>query len=182
MQREDRQHLDVARAQVQRLAVEADLGGSSPSTRSSRRGRGRAARAAVAAHDEDVVVGDRLGDRLDARRQREHAAAGGDRLQRDARPALAGVEQDATGPGHERGAGRRRPEQLAVARAQAVVALVQLAAQHLLDGARGRDDDREAERVDDAEVAGQVDDADDLAGVGVGHRAPPSTSSAGRAR
>ena len=62
------------------------------------------------------------------------------------------------------------PSSWRVARAQPVVALVQLAAQQLLDRARGRHDDGEAERVDDADVAGQVDDAEHLAGVGIHHR------------
>jgi len=47
---------------------------------------------------------------------------------------------------------------------------VQLAAQELLDGARGRHDDRQAERVDDAEVAGQVDDAEHPPAVGIHDR------------
>ena len=144
--------------------------GSSPRIRSSRQRLRRLARRAVAAHDVDVVVGDRLGERLDAGREREHAAAGGDRLQRDLGPAMPGVEQDAAGAGHERGAGGGRSQELRVARAQAVVALVQLAAQDLLDRARGGDDDGEAERVDDADVAGQVDDPEHPAAVGIHDR------------
>ncbi len=115
-----------------------------------RRGRGARGAAAPGASARAAAAARRRGRRRrPARRSPRRRTAGTSAppptgIARDVgqRPVLLRVEQDAAAAGDERGAGGRRPEQAAVARAQPVVALVQPAAQQLLDGARGRDDDR----------------------------------------
>ena len=129
----------------------------------------RRPRAAAAGADDERLVGraDGLGDRDVARGQRQAAAAGRDREAALHPPARRDLGDRPARAGHERARVRRLGDAVAVARAQAHVVLLHVEAQPRLDGLGGRGRDGEAVRVDVGEVAREVDDAEQAAGVGV---------------
>ena len=112
-------------------------------------------------------MAERLDDGLGAGRELDRAAVIRQRQPIAGQPADRLRGDHATARGDQRPRARPVRQPVAVARQHPRVAVEHLAAQLRLDRLRGRGRDRHRVRVDRPHLAGEVDHADQLAGVGV---------------